>query len=250
VPKHRTQPEKASFGLDAPAVPAALTAAGAATAGAAVLLRRRTHRWWPTAVAAGYASCFAITSSFYLHTSLRGKFMVWNRLLDQLHLSGNEHVVDLGCGRGAVLLAAARRLPTGRAIGVDLWRTGDQSGNAADRTWANAHALGIADRVVLHTADLAAMPLDDASADVVVSSLAIHNITDPEHRARAIAEAIRVLRPGGRLLIADFRHTADYQRQLLDAGMESVQRRPLGWRFWYGNPWAGTDLISGTRPNL
>lgn len=174
--------------------------------------------------------------------------MVWSRLLDQLHLSGNEHVVDLGCGRGAVLLAAARRLPAGQAIGVDLWRTDDQSGNAADRTWANARVLDVADRVVLHTADLAAVPLADASADVVVSSLAIHNLTDAEHRAHAIAEAIRVLRPGGRLLIADFRYTADYQRQLLDAGLESVQRRPLGWRFWYGSPWAGTDLVSGTRP--
>lgn len=85
--------------------------------------------------------------------------------------------------------------------------------------------------------------------DLVVSSLAIHNIGDPEHRADAIAEAVRVLRPGGRLFIADFRHTSDYQRQLLRAGMQSVQRRSLGWRFWYGNPWASTFLVSATRPD-
>jgi arsenite methyltransferase len=67
---------------------------------------------------------------FYLHTTLRGKFVVWADLLDQLHLRGDERILDMGCGRGAVLLMAAQRLTTGRAAGVDLWRNVDQSGNS------------------------------------------------------------------------------------------------------------------------
>lgn len=240
--------KRGSFGLDAPAVPAGLAAAAAAAAGWGLLLRRWTGRWWPGMLASGYAASFAVAASSYLYTSLRGKFIVWDRLLDRLQLVGDEWVLDLGCGRGAVLLAAARRLPTGKAIGVDRWRTGDQSGNAADRTQANARVLGVADRVQLHTADLTDLPLEDASVDVVVSSLAIHNLDDPQSRGRAVGEAARVLRPGGRLLITDFRHTADYQRHLLDAGMRSVQRRPLGWRFWYGTPWADTELVSAIQP--
>jgi methylase of polypeptide subunit release factors len=56
----------------------------------------------------------------YLHTTLRGKLRIWERELDRIRLTGDEQLLDLGCGRGAVLIAAARRLPTGRAVGVDL----------------------------------------------------------------------------------------------------------------------------------
>lgn len=52
-----------------------------------------------------------------LHTSRRGKFQVWDELLDGLRLEGDEQVLDMGCGRGAVLIAAAKRLPKGRGIG-------------------------------------------------------------------------------------------------------------------------------------
>ena len=65
---------------------------------------------------------------FGLHTSRRGKFLVWEELLDGLHLKGDERILDLGCGRGVVLLSAAKRLTTGYAFGVDIWSRVDQSG--------------------------------------------------------------------------------------------------------------------------
>ena len=141
--------------------------------------------------------------SFYLYASLRGKFVVWAELIDQLNLRGDERILDLGCGRGAVLLMAAQHLTTGRAVGVDLWRSVDQSGNSVEATRRNAIAEGVADRVELHTADMTALPLEDDSFDVVVSSWAIHNIRGRAGREKAISEAVRVLRPGGRLMIAD-----------------------------------------------
>ena len=58
---------------------------------------------------------------FGLYASRRGKFVVWADLLRNLKLRGDEHVLDLGCGRGAVLLLAAEQLSTGKAVGVDLW---------------------------------------------------------------------------------------------------------------------------------
>src|SRR5215475_12216905 len=105
-----------------------------------------------------------------LYTSRRGKFVVWARLLDSLSLSGDEHVVDLGCGRGAVLLMAAERLHTGRAVGVDLWKRSDQSGNSPTATQRNAEAEGVADRVDLHTADMTLLPFANDSFDVVLSN--------------------------------------------------------------------------------
>jgi ubiquinone/menaquinone biosynthesis C-methylase UbiE len=186
--------------------------------------------------------------AFVFHTTLRGKFVVWAELLDKMGLRGDERILDLGCGRGAVLLLAARHLTTGRAVGVDLWRSADQSGNSAEATRRNAVTEGVADRVELHTGDMTALPFEDNSFDVVVSSLAIHNIKGRAGREKAVDEAVRVLRPGGRLLIADIRGTRQHEAHLAKIGMSDVTRRRLGWRFWWGGPWAATRLVTATKP--
>jgi ubiquinone/menaquinone biosynthesis C-methylase UbiE len=184
-----------------------------------------------------------------LHTTLRGKFVVWAELLDGLGLRGDERILDLGCGRGAVLLLAARHLTTGRAVGIDLWQRSDQSGNCAEATRRNAVAEGVADRIDVHTGDMRALPFEDGSVDLVVSNLAIHNIPGRSGREKAIDEAARVLRPGGRLLIADIRATREYQSRLVKIGMSDVRRCGLGWRTWWGGPWAATRLVTATKPH-
>lgn len=184
----------------------------------------------------------------YLYTTRAGKFACWERVFDQLDLDGDEQVLDLGCGRGAVLLALAKRLPRGRAVGIDLWKSADQLGNAVEVTRRNAAREGVSDRVQLDTGDLTALPYPDLSFDLVVSSLAIHNITDADGRARAVGEAVRVLRPGGRIVVADIRAVREYAAALAALGMNDVGRRGLGWRFWYGGPFMATSLVTATRP--
>jgi arsenite methyltransferase len=173
---------------------------------------------------------------------------VWDEILDGLALRGDERVLDMGCGRGAVLTAVARRLTTGRVTGVDLWRSIDQSGNSRDATLSNANAEGVTDRVELETGDMRRLPFADGSFDAIVSSLAIHNIPARADRAAAVSEAMRVLRPGGRLAIADIRTTAFYASTLQALGAVDVTRRRLGWRFWYGNPFAATSLVTARKP--
>jgi arsenite methyltransferase len=185
----------------------------------------------------------------YLHATLRGKFVVWAELLAELKLRGDERILDMGCGRGAVLLMAAQHLTTGRAVGVDLWRSVDQSGNSAEAARRNAEAEGVADRVELHDGDMTALPLEDNSFDLVLSSLAIHNIRGRAGREKAVRGAVRVLRPGGRLLIADVRATRTYQAELARIGMNDVARKRL-LRFWWGGPWAATCLVTATKPKL
>lgn len=176
-----------------------------------------------------------------------GKFEVWAELLTGLGLRGDERLLDMGCGRGAVLLAAAKLLPEGRATGIDIWRA-DQTGNSMAATEHNAELEGVADRIALHTGDITRMPFDDNAFDVIVSSLVIHNIPGMAGRLAAIDDALRVLRPGGRLVIADIAFTGRYAARLLELGAIDVHRRNLGWRFWWGGPWAATRLVTATKP--
>ncbi|MEU7744198.1 class I SAM-dependent methyltransferase [Nonomuraea sp. NPDC049158] len=182
----------------------------------------------------------------YLYTTRRGKFVVWGEELGRIE--GDEQVLDLGCGRGMVLLLAAQRLRGGRATGIDLWSGKDQSGNAESVTRANAEAEGVSDRVELVTGDMRELPFEDGRFDVIVSSLAIHNIPTAEGRDQAVKEAHRVLRPGGLMLIADFQHTSSYEDVLRELGVVDVRRRDLGWRFWYGGPWFKSEMLEARKP--
>jgi arsenite methyltransferase len=192
------------------------------------------------------AALLLLTLGIYLHTTRRGKFAVWVELIEDLHLLGDEQVLDVGCGRGAVLAMVAKLLPRGRAVGIDLWRI-DQSGNSPDAARRNLETEGVQDRCRVMTGDARAMPFPDASFDLIVSSLAIHNIRDRAGRSRAIDEIIRVLKPGGRLLIADPLWTSTYARQLQDRGLLCVQRRHLGWRFWWGLAFPATYLVTASK---
>jgi SAM-dependent methyltransferase len=224
------------YGLDAPPLPALLGAAGAVCWLAAA--RWRTGR----IVTATIGTSLLAQSGCFLHTSLRGKHRIWAQELDRLDLAGDERLLDLGCGRGAVLIEAAKRLPRGRAVGADLW-TKDQSGNGADATLANAAAAGVADRVEVHTADMTSLPFADGSFDVVTSALAIHNIAAQQDRYRAVDEAMRVLRPGGQLLIADIAFHA--KRYAAHIGHGDV--RGLGIGYWYGGPWFSVAMLHAVK---
>jgi arsenite methyltransferase len=240
---------RGDYGYDAPYALVAFAAVGTASLAVALV------SWWngrghAATMFALYAAFFLANAASFFHTTRRGKFIVWEEILDGLRLRGDERVLDMGCGRGAVLTAVARRLPAGRAAGVDLWSRLDQSGNSSEVTLRNASLEGVADRIEIHTGDMRALPFPEGAFDVIVSSLAIHNIPSTVDRAKAIAEAFRVLKPDGRLAIADIRATALYARTLGTLGATGIARRRLGWRFWYGNPFAGTTLVTASKPQM
>src|SRR5204863_4514384 len=80
---------------------------------------------------------------------------------------------------------------------------------------------GEAEKVKVLTADARNLPFDDASFNVVLSSMALHNIYDAGERQAAVREIARVLESGGRLLILDVRHITQYAATLCDAGVEA-----------------------------
>jgi arsenite methyltransferase len=226
---------------------AAVTVFGVIEAGlvGTVAWSARHRRPTVAALAGAAGAVVAGSAASFLYSTGPGKRAIWAQLLDELGLRGDEQVLDVGCGRGAVLMLAARRLPAGRAVGADVWRRRDQSGNSRAATQRNAVAEGVPDRVELVDADARDLPFGSASFDVVVSSLAISNITEADGRAQALREAVRVLRPGGRLRIVD--EGADrYAAVLRDSGCADVAVRELDWRTWYGLPGHHFPLVAAT----
>jgi arsenite methyltransferase len=158
----------------------------------------------------------------------RWKFKHRDRMLALHAWRGDERVLDVGCGLGLLMVGAAKRLTTGRSIGVDIWSGKDLSNNTPQHALRNATLEGMADRVEVRTESIVETSFADASFDVVLSNLCIHNIPKRTDRDRACREIARILKPGGEAIISDFQKTADYSRVLREAGL-NVERVCKRW---------------------
>jgi ubiquinone/menaquinone biosynthesis C-methylase UbiE len=147
-----------------------------------------------------------------------GKFHHCQRMLNLVLWSGNEQVLDVGTGRGLLMIAAAKRLSTGKAIGIDIWSAKDLSGNSPQNTLRNAELEGVSNRVAVETGDATKMSFAGGAFDYVLSNLCLHNIPSRAGRKSACQEIIRVLKPGGHAVISDFKNTGNYERWFREAG--------------------------------
>jgi ubiquinone/menaquinone biosynthesis C-methylase UbiE len=229
-----TSGPRPDYGIDAPRAVSVLVALGAA-AGLAALgmgLALPGPLGGLAAVALGVLAADLLTVAVtFLWYSRAGKLRQRDRLLGLICWRGDETVLDIGCGRGLLLIAAAQRLSSGRAVGVDIWSRVDLSGNRPEATRENARRAGVDGRVEVRDGDARSLPFDDATFDVVVSSLVLHNISDREERRQAVREIARVLKPGGRVALLDLRHTGDYVRELRQCSLAEACRIPAGFLF-------------------
>jgi ubiquinone/menaquinone biosynthesis C-methylase UbiE len=224
-----TSSKKADYGLDAPGVVRNL--ALVAATGLILFLSAAIGLWSGVVVGipvaglgVGFFVTCGTTAAVMVYGSKIGKVRGRDKLLDLLPWRGDEQVLDVGCGRGLLLIGAAMRLTTGKAVGVDIWQTEDLSGNRPDATLENAQLEGVGDRVEVRTANMRELPFPDSSFNTIVSSWAVHNLYDAKDREKALKEIARILKRGGRLLLRDIKHGHEYAAVLKASGLTDIRR--------------------------
>jgi len=149
-----------------------------------------------------------------------GKFRHRDFMLNMVTWRGDEQVLDVGTGRGLLMIGAAKRLSTGKATGIDIWNAEDLSDNRMENTLHNAELEGVKEKIEVRGEDVRKLAFPDASFDVIVSNLCIHNIYHKEGRATGLREIVRVLKPGGIALISDYKLTSEYAEAFRNEGLQ------------------------------
>jgi SAM-dependent methyltransferase len=222
---------KPSYGIDAPNVIRNLFIGCAVCVVLALAVRSVTFgsvrfEFYPGLLYS--AAFFAVPAVLMLVYSKAGKFRHRDRILAKVPWTGAENVLDIGTGRGLLLIGAAKRLTTGHATGIDIWNAEDLSGNGPEGLLKNIALEGVDDKTTVKSEDAREMSFADACFDVVLSNLCLHNIYEQPGRAKACKEIARVLKPGGVAVISDYKLMREYQAILTSCGL-AVEMCPLDW---------------------
>jgi SAM-dependent methyltransferase len=210
------------YGVDAPGVIRALLLSGISGLVVALVLVTTINAGWGDWLGRSIALVAAIPTILGLSMVAYvcgGKLQLRDAIIKRHKWRGDETVLDIGAGRGLMAIAAAKQVPQGKVIAIDIWSEVDLTDNMPDAIAQNAALEEVADRIEIVTGDARKLDLPDASIDVVVSVLCIHNIQPATDRVAVCHEIVRVLRPGGTAYIADYILTSDYARAFSEGGL-------------------------------
>ena len=171
---------------------------------------------------------FIFFGGLMLLYSLVGKFRHRERMLAKVAWTGSENILDVGTGRGLLMIGAAKLLTTGHATGIDIWNAEDLSGNGPEALKTNIAFEGVGEKTTIKSEDARQMSFADCMFDVVLSNLCLHNIYERPGRAKACSEIARVLKPGGVAVISDYKLMKEYAGEFAKAGL-AVEMYPLDW---------------------
>lgn len=176
--------------------------------------------------------CMVGTAIIMILSSWYGKIYQADIMLNKISWNGNEKVLDVGCGRGLLAIKAAKKLSDqGHVTGIDIWNQKDLSGNSLHEALKNIKIEGVADRVTIQEGDACGLEFEDNYFDLVVSNLVIHNIEAMENRFIVLDEMLRVVKPGGHIIIQDMFVAHEYFEYFsLSEDIEYVSFSGIQWR--------------------
>jgi arsenite methyltransferase len=223
---------RTDYGVDAPAVMRNLFLVGTLCLLLAIFAPNPLHLgpislvshsfYWPAGFLIGEGLLFLLYVKI-------GKFRHRDFMLNLHTWRGDENVLDVGCGRGLLLAGAAKRIAalsgSGHVTGIDVWSNVDMGGNSAAATRHNLDLEGVSSLCTLLSQPAQEMTFPDASFDVIVSNLCLHNIYDASARRQALQQIVRVLKPGGIALISDYKLTGEYADEFRKAGLLVEKKR-------------------------
>jgi SAM-dependent methyltransferase len=157
----------------------------------------------------------AVLMIFYVKV---GKLRRRDRMLSMIRWQGDETVLDVGTGRGLLMIGAAKKLTTGKSMGIDIWRPGDMQDNTYQNTLRNIELEGVLEKAEIKNADAQNLPFPDDFFNVVLSNLCLHNIPSKAGRDKACREIARVLKPGGVAILSDILWTKEYRKLFVEEG--------------------------------
>jgi arsenite methyltransferase len=162
-----------------------------------------------------------ITMSIW--SSRIGKLIMRDRMIEELKLSGNENVLDIGCGKGLLTVGIAKKLNSGRVVGLDHWKGTFEYNYTREMAENNVAIEGVSNKVEIVNGDAKKLPFETGKFDIITSSLAMHHVGDGN---QAFREMQRVLKPSGTIAIADM-PTAKIKKQMQEEGFEIILIKPL-----------------------
>ncbi len=192
--------------------------------------------------------------TFVLRGSLRD---LRQRVVTRGELRSGQAVLDVGCGTGTLAIEAAARVgAAGRVAGID------PAPRQIARAQSKARRAGLS--LDFRVAVIEALPFPEGAFDVVTSTLMMHHLPG-ELKRRGLSEIVRVLRPGGRLVVADFTrrpepdvtstHPAAGETDIHDqpelmrtAGFIVVEGEELRFPRGTHGGWTGAALVVGKKP--
>jgi arsenite methyltransferase len=139
--------------------------------------------------------------SLYVFIGVDG--LRFNRIAKLLELKGNEYVLDVGSGTGRTAVQIAKRLTTGKLVGIDVWDTMELGGNSPERAYENAEVEGVKGKVEFKFGNVLEIPFDNDVFNIVTCSSVLNNLPGEKNRIKALREIFRVLKPGGKCMLLE-----------------------------------------------